>query len=74
VGPVLFAAVIVVPVLILIFSNTDSREVGFGPWSWVAPLWIILAVTFVAGAVVTRLLMWVLRTYTRRRRKARGET
>jgi uncharacterized integral membrane protein len=73
VGPVVIAALILVPVAILIFSNTEDREVAFGPWSWVGPLWITLAITFAAGAVLTRFLMWFLRTYLRRRRKGRGE-
>ena len=73
VGPLIIATAITAPVLILIFSNTEEREVAFGPWEWVGPLWITLAVAFVAGAVLTRFLMWFLRTYTRRRRKARGE-
>lgn len=72
-APTFVVMLILVPVLILIFSNTGSEEIAFGPLSWRAPLWVILAVTFVAGAVATRLLFWFWRAYSRRRR-ARRET
>jgi uncharacterized integral membrane protein len=69
-GPVIFLLLIGVPVLILIFSNTDSTEVKFAWAEGNAPLWVILAITFVAGAVITRLLFWVWRTSRRRRARA----
>jgi uncharacterized integral membrane protein len=70
VGPVVFLTLIVTPVLILIFSNTESRRVEFAWWEWNAPLWVILVVTFVAGAVVTRAAAWAMRTMRKRRKKA----
>jgi len=68
IAPTIYLLVIVIPVLILIFSNPESTTIKF---AWVevnAPLWLILAITFVAGAVVTRLFGWVWRTMRRRRK------
>lgn len=70
VGPALFLVFVVTPVLILIFSNTASQKVGFAWWEWEAPLWVILAVTFLGGALVTRAIAWFIRTMRKRRRKA----
>ena len=67
IGPAIYLTVILGPVLILIFSNTDSAEIGFAGFDWNAPLWIILAITFFAGAVVTRLMLWVWRAMRRRK-------
>jgi uncharacterized integral membrane protein len=69
-GPVAFLVVIVAPVLILILSNTESVPIGFAGVEREAPLWIILAVTFFAGAVVTRLLIWAWRAFRKRRQPA----
>lgn len=73
VGPTVFVAAILIPVLILIFSNTESIEIHFAWAEWNAPLWIVLAITFAAGALVTRLLLWTWRAYSRRRRRGRGD-
>jgi uncharacterized integral membrane protein len=70
VPPTIFLIVIVVPVLILIFSNTESVPVAFAWAEVTAPRWLILAVTFVAGALVTRLVAWVWRTMRRRQKSA----
>lgn len=67
IGPAIYLTVILVPVLILIFSNTDSTEIKFAGFEWKAPLWIILAITFFAGAIVTRLMLWVWRAMRRRK-------
>jgi len=70
IGPAIYLTVILVPVLILIFSNTDSTEFKFAAFDGNAPLWIILVITFFAGAIVTRLMLWVWRTMRRRRASA----
>ena len=69
IAPTIYLLAVVVPVVVLIFSNTDTARIGFAGWEWNAPLWLILAITFVAGAIVTRLLGWVWRTMRRRRRE-----
>lgn len=69
VAPAIYLLVIVVPVLVLIFSNTETTRVAFAWWELNAPRWLILAITFVAGALVTRLLGWVWRAMRRRRRE-----
>ena len=68
IAPVVYAAVVLVPVLILIFSNTASSTLQFAGAEWNAPLWLILAATFVAGALVTRLVGWGWRRMRRRRK------
>jgi uncharacterized integral membrane protein len=70
VAPLTFGVVVLVPALVLIFSNTADTPIGFAWFHGSAPLWIILAVTFVAGAVVTRLLAWAWRAMRRRRQAA----
>jgi uncharacterized integral membrane protein len=66
--PAAFLLFVVAPVLVLIFSNMESRRVEFAWWEWNAPLWLILAVTFLAGAVITRTAGWYLRRRRRRRK------
>jgi uncharacterized integral membrane protein len=71
--PLLWVALLVVPVVILVLSNTDSREVGFAGFTWEAPMWIILAITFVAGALLTRLVGWTWNAIRRRSKKRLAE-
>jgi uncharacterized integral membrane protein len=70
VAPLVYGVVVLVPALVLIFSNTAATPISFAWFHGSAPLWIILAVTFVAGAVVTRLLGWAWRAMRRRRQAA----
>ena len=71
--PLLFLVVIVVPAVILVLSNTDSREVSFAGWTGEAPLWIILAIAFVAGALLTRVVGWTWSKIRRRSRRKKAE-
>ncbi len=64
---------ILVPVLILVFSNTHSVEISWGGWSADAPLWIILAITFAAGSVVTRAFGAAWRVWRKRRKRLKAE-
>ena len=73
IGPLLFLILVLTPIVILVVSNTDSVPVSWAGVSWEAPLWIVLAITFAAGAVVTRLFGWVWRTWRRRRRRMKIE-
>jgi uncharacterized integral membrane protein len=70
IGPAIYLTVILVPVLILIFSNTGSTDIRFAGFERGAPLWIILAITFFAGAIVTRPMLWVWRAIWRRKTPA----
>ncbi len=72
-GPMIFLAVLVTLVLILIFSNTKSTKVGFAGLSGSAPLWLILAITFAAGALVTPVFGWAWRAFRKRRRRLKAE-
>ncbi|MBU1226022.1 MAG: LapA family protein [Actinobacteria bacterium] len=66
-APTAFILAIAIPVLILIFSNTDSTDLNFAWFHTQAPSWLILAITFIAGALVTRLFGWAWRSMRRRR-------
>ena len=61
-----------IPVLILVFSNTESATLSWAAWEIDAPLWLVLAITVVAGAIGIRLFGWIWRSMRRRglRRKA----
>ena len=69
IAPTVFLAAIVIPVLVLVFSNTETTIVRFGLWEGTAPRWIILLITFVAGALVTRLVGWAWRVMRRRQKR-----
>ncbi len=71
--PLLFLVVIIVPAVILVLSNTDSREVSFAGWTGEAPLWIILAIAFLAGALLTRVIGWTWAKIRRRARRKKAE-
>jgi uncharacterized integral membrane protein len=70
--PLAFLAVILVPILILVFSNTHSATLEWAAWEITAPMWIVLAITFAAGALGIRLFGWIWGGMRRRslRRKA----
>jgi uncharacterized integral membrane protein len=70
--PLTFLVVVLVPVLILIFSNAHSTTIEWAAWEITAPLWIVLAVAFVGGAIGIRLFGWIWGGMRRRslRRKA----
>ena len=75
IGPLIFVAILVTLVLILIFSNTDSTKVDFAGFTVAdnAPLWFILAITFVAGVIVTPIFGWAWRAFRKRRRRLKAE-
>ena len=66
ISPAAYLAAILIPALILIFSNLESSKFRFAWIEGSAPLWLILAITFAAGALVTRLLGWTWRRMRRR--------
>ena len=72
-GPLFFLLLILVPVLILVFSNTASTQLEFAGLTWKAPLWLILLATFAAGIVLSRLFGWVWRAFRRRRERIKAE-
>ncbi|MCB2222951.1 MAG: LapA family protein [Actinobacteria bacterium] len=73
VPPLVFGLVVLIPSLVLIFSNTETTGISFAWYHGTAPRWIVLAVTFLAGAVVTRLLAWAWRAMRRRQKAQAGE-
>lgn len=76
VGPLLTFIVLLVPTLILVFSNRGSVTLNFAGLDWSAPLWAILLATFVAGIILGRLFGWLWGVSRRRRArlKAGGES
>jgi uncharacterized integral membrane protein len=72
VGPLLTFVVLLVPALILVFSNTDSRTLHFAGLEWTAPLWMILLATFVAGMIVAQVFGWLWGVFRRRRARVRA--
>ena len=73
VGPLLAFVVLLVPALILVFSNTDSEKLRFAGLEWNAPLWLILLATFVAGMVLAQLFGWLWGAFRRRRARVKAE-
>jgi uncharacterized integral membrane protein len=73
VGPLFFFLVLLAPTLILIFSNTEKKELRFWGWAWEAPLWLILLATFLAGIILSRLFGWVWRAFRKRRGRIRAD-
>jgi len=73
VGPLLTFVVLLVPTLILVFSNTGSETLKFAGLEWNAPLWAILLATFVVGIIVAQLFGWMWGIFRRRRARIRAE-
>lgn len=71
-GPLITFIVLLVPTLILVFSNTGSHTLRFAGLEWTAPLWAILLATFAAGIIVSRLFGWLWGVFRRRRAKMAG--
>ena len=72
-GPLFFLLLILVPTLILVFSNTASAQLKFAGWGWSAPLWLILLATFLAGIILSRGFAWVWKRFRRRRERLKAE-
>jgi uncharacterized integral membrane protein len=72
-APLLFFVVLLVPTLILVFSNTKSATLNFAGFDWNAPLWVILLATFAAGIILSRLFGWLWGVFRRRRAKIRAD-
>jgi uncharacterized integral membrane protein len=70
-GPLLTFLVLLVPTLILVFSNTKSTTLNFAGLDWSAPLWVILLATFAAGIVLGRLFGWLWGVFRRHRAKVK---
>ncbi len=72
-GPLFFLLLILVPTLILVFSNTTKVPLSFAGWHGTFYLWIILLVTFLAGIVLSRLFGWLWGIFRRRRERIKSE-
>ncbi len=72
-GPLFFLLLLLVPTLILVFSNTGSAQLNFAGLEWTAPLWLILLATFLAGIILSRLFGWLFRVFRRRRERMKAQ-
>ncbi len=72
-GPAALAAVVLVPIGILIFSNLDSTEVSWAGFQFNQPLWAILVATFLAGMVGGKVAGWGWRRWRKRRKRLKEE-
>lgn len=73
VGPAVALLLVVIPVVILVASNTASDTLAWAGYEWEAPRWLVLAATFAAGAVGGKLFGWLWRSWRRRRRRFADE-
>jgi uncharacterized integral membrane protein len=73
IGPALLAVILVTPFVILVLSNTETTTVSWAGFDWDAPLWLVLAATFLAGAIGGKLFGWAWRRWRRRRRRLADE-
>jgi uncharacterized integral membrane protein len=71
-GPLFFLLLLLVPTLILIFSNRGSTQLKFVGLEWTAPLWLILLATFLAGIILSRLFGWIWGIFRRRRERLKS--
>lgn len=72
-GPLITLVLLLVPTLMLVFSNTQTQALSFLQWDWEAPLWVILLATFVAGIIFARLFSWIWRVFRKRRARLRAD-
>ncbi|HUG74168.1 MAG TPA: hypothetical protein VMM81_00635 [Acidimicrobiia bacterium] len=61
-GPLLLAALILMPIAILIGSNTESLTVSWAGFEWTAPGWMVMFAIFFGGALFGPVLGWALRS------------
>jgi uncharacterized integral membrane protein len=73
-GPLIFLVVVAALILVFMLSNTTRTEVGFAGFHWVdVPVWLLIVIAMVAGAIGSRALGWVWRSWRRRRRRLAEE-
>jgi uncharacterized integral membrane protein len=72
-GVVVVATLVVVPIAILIFSNTSSHTVSWLGFEATAPQWLVLMVTFVAGMIGGKVFGMIWRRRRRRREQGKQE-
>lgn len=63
--PLLVAVVLVVVLGVFVVQNTESTEVTWLVFDRAAPLWLVILIAAVAGALLTEVAGWLMR---RRRR------
>jgi len=74
IGPLIVFLVIATLVLVFMLSNTTRTEVGFAGYHWMdVPVWLVIVIALVAGAIGSRVLGSVWRAWRRRRRRLADE-
>ncbi|HEX9978647.1 MAG TPA: lipopolysaccharide assembly protein LapA domain-containing protein [Acidimicrobiia bacterium] len=73
-APVILLAIVTVVIVVFITSNTAKTTLAFAGLEWSnVPLWLVIVVALVAGALGSRLLGWAWRAWRRRRRRLADE-
>jgi uncharacterized integral membrane protein len=74
IGPVTLLAFIVAVIVIFIASNSGKATVGFAGWEWHdVPVWLVIVISTVVGAIGGPLLGWAWRAWRRHRRRLADE-
>ena len=63
------AAIVVIAALLFIFQNTEHVEVKFLFLSGQAPLYVVIVISMVLGALLTLIALWLRRRAKRRSRQ-----
>ena len=74
VAPLILLGIVTVVIVVFITSNTVRTTLAFAGLKWSnVPLWLVIVVALVAGAIGSRLLGWVWRAWRKRRRRLADE-
>lgn len=67
-------ALVATVIVVFVVSNSEGAPVGFAGWKWHdVPVWLVMVISMVAGAIGSRLLGWAWRAWRRRRRRLAEE-
>ena len=69
VGQLVVAGILVVAVLIFVLQNTEKAKITWLFWDGQAAIWVVIVVSAVAGAILERLIAYLIR---RKRRHPNG--
>ncbi|OFW66638.1 MAG: hypothetical protein A2Z12_08380 [Actinobacteria bacterium RBG_16_68_21] len=74
-GPTILLAVVAAVIIVFVASNSaKAPSVGFAGWKWhEVPVWLVIVVSMVAGAIGSPLVGRVWRAWRRRRRRLADE-
>lgn len=67
-GTLIIAGIIILAIAIFVAQNTEETVFEFLWFNFTTPLWLVLAIVFVLGALMGQVLAWM------RRRRKRDES